>query len=135
MLVAIAGSARADYVMLPFRAVIAETTSIVDATVVEHGENGSIGIVVQQVLKGDSPPTTLGGAWRTCLGIDISEILKLDTRYVFLLYRTGLYEENSFYETEERAGVLFCKCWDGTTRRWMPILEFRRLVDEAQANP
>ncbi len=46
MLVAIqiAGSSRADYVMPPFRTVIAETTSVVDATVVEHGENGSIGV-------------------------------------------------------------------------------------------
>ena len=64
----IAGSSRPDYVMPPFRTVISETTSIVDATVVEHGDKGSIRINVHQVLKGDPPPTTLGGgasnAWK-----------------------------------------------------------------------
>ena len=138
ILMLIAGSARADYVMPPFSAVVSEATSIVDATTVEHAEKYRVGLKVHQVLKGDRPPPSIAGAHLTCLGVDISRMLQPDRRYIFLLYKTGLYEETSFYETEERAGVLFCKCWDGSAgfrRRWMPVSEFKKLIDGAESTP
>ena len=135
-IVAVAFSAtRADYVMPPFPDVLSETTAIVDATVVELLEHGRVRITVHQFLKGSDPPAVLSSAWRTCLGVDLSRRLKLGQRFVFLLYETSLYEENTFYEVRDTDAGPECNCWDGSVRRWMTISEFRGLIKDTQRRP
>ena len=126
---------RADYVMPPFRAVVEEATSIVDATVVELQERGRVRIAVHRVLSGGTPQDVLSSAHYTCFGVDLSRRLRLGQRYVLLLHDASLYEENTFYEVREGKDNLECNCWDGSEefqRRWMAISEFERLLAEAQ---
>ena len=110
---------------------------IVDATVVELLDGGRVRIEIHEVLKGDNPPTVLGGARYTCLGIDLARRIKLNRklnqRYIMLLYKDGLYEENSYYEVRLGDAGLECKCWDGSreyVRRWMSVQEFKRLIGQ-----
>jgi hypothetical protein len=129
---------RADYVMPPFTTVVTEATAIVDATVVEPQDRGRVRIQVHEVLRGGDAPAVLTGAWLTCPGVDLSRKLKVGQRYVLLLHGTGLYEEGTYYEVREGKDGLECNCWDGSenlARRWMPISDFKRLLNEARPRP
>lgn len=126
---------RADYVMPPFWLVVEESTSIVDATVVEILENKRVRIRVNEVLHGESPPLVLWNAHLSCLGTDLSRRLTVGKRYVFILHGHSVYEESSFYEVRMGAKGPECHCWDGSPsldRRSMLVSEFARLVREAK---
>ena len=130
-------AARADYIMPPFPTVVVEATAIVDATVVEVLERGRVRIEVHEVLKGSKPPLALSSAWLTCLGVDLSRRLGVGQRYVLVLHDKSLYEENTFYEVRDGTSGPQCNCWDGSddsSRRWMPVSEFKRLLDGSQGS-
>ena len=127
-----AGDVSADYVMPPFAAVVSEAT-IVDATIVGHPGHGKVRLQVHDVIRGENPPTEIGGVWLTCYGFDLSTRLEVGKRYVIYIHEASLYEENTFYEVRpsEDDTPATCLCWDGDQRRKMTLREFRRIVEAA----
>ncbi len=93
-------------------------------------------IVVHEVLQGSrKPPLVLSSAWLTCLGVDLSRMLKVGERYILMLHDGGLYEEGTFYEVRKGTAGLECNCWDGSEellRRWMSVAEFKQLIEETR---
>jgi hypothetical protein len=129
-------SASADYAIGEFRACLATTTHVVDATVTAITKEGHARLDVHRHLKGTNAPTVLTGTALSCTHEPPGAFgMQAGKRYIIMLRDARLYEETTFFEVTKREdGSVGCrlsdfhKRWFGVSSAWVSLEEMTKLM-------
>jgi len=128
-------SARADY-SCSFEQVANQSTTIVDATVLEITKDGKAKLKIHRHLHGENAPTTLVGIHLTCKpGVALpQDFCAPGTRFIFCLYLDRLFEGTTAYEVREVGGKTECRLRGLRFKdEWVTVEKFEEMVRTARA--
>jgi hypothetical protein len=131
----LSASARADY-SCSFEKVANQSTTIVDATVLEITKEGKAKLKIHRHLHGANAPATLTGIHLTCFpGLPFPrDFCAPGTRFILCLFLDHLYEGSTAYEVREVGGKSECRLHGLAFKdEWVAVEKFEEMVREVRA--
>ena len=137
---------RGDYMIPDMQTGLSGITDILDVRVTAMDKEGKATIEILKAYKqSKAPAKKIIGTSLSCTGGPPGVFgLKSGQRYIVLLVKNHLYEEQSFFAVKEEAGVSrvnlgwYGKNWFGSKTEWVSLADFEAKLKAAlaaQENP